>query len=155
MHWASLCTPCRHVHQLCRAASPLLPAQEPPSCPILMVATASANSTQQRWQVLFLMWSHYCICWTIPPARFQVGLKWILAEMTQRQGQFYLHKSFCGGEDLSLSDRLTVIYKSHTFVNQNLQVLPITWWRQREATDVTPLKLPELILQHGVSMASP
>lgn len=47
--------------------------------------------------------------------------------MTQGQGQFYLHKSFSGGEGISLSDRLTVIYKSHTFVNQNLQVLLMTW----------------------------
>lgn len=48
VHWASPHTPCRHLHQLSRAASPLLPVLEPPSCLILrpfIVATASANPT--------------------------------------------------------------------------------------------------------------
>lgn len=48
-----------------------------------------------------------------------------------------------------------MIDKSHIFVNQNLEVLPMTWWRWRAETDVNPLKLSQLILQHELSMASP
>lgn len=40
-------------------------------------------------------------------------------------------------------------------MNQNLQVLSITWKRWREATEVNPLQLSQLILQHELSMVSP
>lgn len=107
--------------------------------------------TKTQWQVLFLIWSHYCISWTTPSGDVS---GWSKVDPHRGRGNSTYTNPFVGGEGISLSDRLAVIYKSHTFVNQNLQVLSIIWWKWREATDVKPLKLSQLILQHGKSMAA-
>lgn len=54
------------------------------------------------------MWSHCCISWTTPPGDVSGWSKVDLCRDDPGVGQFYLHKSFCGGEG-----SLTVIYKSH------------------------------------------
>lgn len=105
------------------------PAQEPPYCPhrrLFVVATAVPAPANKDIMTRFQSWSCYGISLTPPPRDVSAGSKTDLCWDDLCVAAILFAQILCEDEGISLSEKSTVVYKSHTFANQNLQVLPAT-----------------------------